>query len=126
MAVGFSGKQDVYIEIAQKYEKYILSGIYKSGDKLPSVRTAANEMSVNPNTVARAYALLEEKGFIRALPKKGAYVIYGEIAEDNQAQAANEHVDCRQLLIGLKEKGLTYEDLISQAKEVFDKNDQNL
>ena len=70
MSWAFSGRQDVYIEIADKYGRYITDGIYKNGDRLPSVRTAAGEMGVNPNTVARAYALLEERGFIRSLPKK--------------------------------------------------------
>ncbi|MBQ9112842.1 MAG: GntR family transcriptional regulator [Clostridia bacterium] len=125
MAFGFSGKQDVYIEIAEKYEQYILSGIYTSGDKLPSVRTAAGEIGVNPNTVARAYAILEEKGYIRALPKKGAYVIYGEDKPPSGESALGETVDCRAVLAELKSKGLRYEDLILQAKEVFEQDDQH-
>ena len=70
----FSGKQDVYLEIAKYYEKHILLGVLRVGDKLPSVRIAAGELGVNPNTVARAYTKLEEMGYIRALPKKGAFV----------------------------------------------------
>ena len=78
MAWQFSGRQDVYIEIAEKITQYIRAGVYRAGDKLPSVRQAAGEMGVNPNTVARAYALLEERGLVHALPKKGAYVSEGE------------------------------------------------
>lgn len=121
MAFNFSGKQDVYIEIAEKYRQYIHGGIYAYGDKLPSVRSAACEMGVNPNTVARAYTLLEEQGYIRALPKKGAYVIYGEKKPD--ISPVTPTVDCRSILEELKSKGLCYEELILQAKEVFDKND---
>ncbi|MBQ9746443.1 MAG: GntR family transcriptional regulator [Clostridia bacterium] len=76
MELKFSGKQDVYLEIAEKYKEYIKLGIIKNGEKLPSVRTAAGELGVNPNTVAKAYAVLEEQGFLRALPKKGAFVTY--------------------------------------------------
>lgn len=118
MAFQFIGKQDVYLEIANKYESYIINGLYKAGDKLPSVRAVAAELGVNPNTVAKAYSVLEDRALIRALPKKGAFVIYGE--DDPEESSA---IDARPILLELKNKGIRYEDLISQAKEVFDKND---
>ena len=118
MAFQFIGKQDVYIEIANKYESYNTNGLYKAGDKLPSVRAVAAELGVNPNTVAKAYSVLEDRALIRALPKKGAFVIYGE--DDPEESSA---IDARPILLELKNKGIRYEDLISQAKEVFDKND---
>ena len=76
MHLEYAGKQDVYLEIAGKLESYILQGLYATGDKLPSVRALASELGVNPNTVAKAYSVLEDKGLIHALPKKGAYVTY--------------------------------------------------
>ena len=118
MAFQFIGKQDVYLEIANKYESYITNGLYKAGDKLPSVRAVAAELGVNPNTVAKAYSVLEDRALIRALPKKGAFVIYGE--DDPKESSA---IDARPILLELKNKGIRFEDLISQAKEVFDKND---
>ena len=111
----FSGKRDVYIEIADKYQEYIRVGVYRKGDHLPSVRVAACEMGVNPNTVARAYALLEERGSVYSIPKKGVFV--------KGAGAASP--DCRDILRELKSRGITYEELITQAKEVFEKNDQD-
>ena len=107
----FSGKQDVYLEIAEKYEQYINAGIYRAGDHLPSVRHAACEIGVNPNTVARAYALLEERGIVYSLPKKGVFV----------AERGGASVDCREILAELRKRGVTYEELIIQAKEVFEK-----
>jgi GntR family transcriptional regulator len=118
MAFQFIGKQDVYLEIANKYENYIINGLYKVGDKLPSVRAVAAELGVNPNTVAKAYSVLEDRSLIRALPKKGAFVIYGENELDESCA-----IDARHILLELKNKGIRYEDLISQAKEVFDKDD---
>ena len=117
MALKFHGKQDVYLEIANRFENYILNGLYRSGDKLPSVRAVAAELGVNPNTVAKAYSVLEERSFIRALPKKGAYVIYGE---ENSTPTP---IDARPILTELRDSGATYEDIILQVKEVFGKND---
>ena len=116
MALQFLGKQDVYLEIANRFENYIVSGLYKAGDKLPSVRTVAAELGVNPNTVAKAYSVLEKNSFIRALPKKGAFVIYGE----NETSSLSE-IDLKSVLTELKDGGITYEEIISYAKEVFDK-----
>ncbi len=116
MAWHFSGKQDVYLEIAEKLAEYIRLGIYRDGDRLPSVRQAASEMGVNPNTVARAYACLEERGMIQALPKKGAFVTYG----GSQApDARQETEECRKALLALKEHGVSYEELVALAKEVY-------
>ena len=133
----FSGKQDVYLEIAEYYESHILRGVLEVGDKLPSVRIAAGELGVNPNTVAKAYAHLESAGYIRALPKKGAYVIYVPTAnsENEGATEKNEKEEisaethnandtatllCRNTVIALKESGISREALIKLIEEVYD------
>ena len=114
MKLNFSGKQDVYLEIAQKYKEYIELGIIKNGEKLPSVRTAAGEMGVNPNTVAKAYALLEEQGYVRALPKKGAFVTFGEAP----AEKEDEH---KKMIYALRDAGIDKETLLTWLEEVYGK-----
>ena len=115
MHLNFSGKQDVYVEIAEKYKEYIKLGIIKNGEKLPSVREAAGELGVNPNTIARAYSLLEEQGFIRALPKKGAFVIYEE-------KEGKKEPDKREVLYALRDMGISKKTLLEWIEEVY-KND---
>ena len=112
MQLNFSGKQDVYIEIAEKYMEYIKLGLIKNGEKLPSVRDAAVELGVNPNTIARAYGLLEEKGYVRALPKKGAFVIYSDAEEKKEP-------DKRAVIYALKDMGISRETLIKWIEEVY-------
>lgn len=112
MAFRFSGKQDVYIEIAEKYKEYILNGIYKYGDKLPSVRYIALELNVNPNTVARAFSLLEKWGYINSISKKGAFVIFsGECIDKTEKilSSINE----------LKSDGITYDEILTVLKGVY-------
>ena len=115
MANSFSAKRDVYLEIADRYEKYITLGVIKPGEKLPSVRTAAAELRVNPNTVQRAYALLEERGFIRSMPKKGAFVIFGNEMEDGGEPLAALTAE----LLRLKEQGVSRDKIISVIEEVY-------
>ena len=112
MQLNFSGKQDVYIEIAEKYKSYIQLGVIKNGEKLPSVREAAGELGVNPNTIARAYSLLEAQGFVRALPKKGAFVIYGEAEKKTEP-------DKREIICALRDMGISKNTLINWIEEVY-------
>ena len=112
MQLKLLGKQDVYVEIAERYKEYIQLGVFKNGDKLPSVREAAGELGVNPNTVARAYALLEEEGFICALPKKGAYVTFGE--EGKKAEP-----DKKNVIYALRDMGISKATLIKWREEVY-------
>ena len=121
----FSGKQDVYLEIAKYYEKHILLGVLREGDKLPSVRVAAGELGVNPNTVARAYARLEEMGYVRALPKKGAFVTYApntkiETKKEKKAEPTDAaSLICRNTVIALKDSGITRATLLALIEEVY-------
>ncbi len=115
MQTRFTGKQDVYLEIAEQYKEYIKLGIIKNGEKLPSVRTLAGELGVNPNTVARAYSVLEDEGFVRALPKKGAFVTYGEDASGEP--------DKRDVIYALKDMGVTKSSILRWIEEVYGEND---
>ena len=115
MAKVFSTKRDVYLEIATRYEKYITLGVIKPGEKLPSVRVAAGDLGVNPNTVQRAYSLLEEKGFIRSMPKKGAYVIY----ESDHTQTVGSRGELTRTLMKLKDDGFSKNDISLVLEEVY-------
>ena len=120
MRFGFSGKQDVYIEVAEKYREYIKLGIIKTGEKLPSVRDAAEELGVNPNTIAKAYNLLEEEGFVRAIPKKGAFVIFGD--EEKKGEEEKKLIaEKKSVIYALKDMGVDKKTLLAWIEEVYDK-----
>ena len=64
----------IYSQIVENFRSQIAAGILQPGDKLPSVRELAQKMSINPNTIQRAYRELEAAGFIETLPGKGCFV----------------------------------------------------
>ena len=115
MAKTFLTKRDVYLDIADRYERYITLGVLKPGEKLPSVRTAAAELHVNPNTVQRAYSLLEEKGLIRSMPKKGAFVIFDSAGTEDQTS----YEALLSELLRLKEQGVSQDKITSLVEEVY-------
>ncbi len=114
MDIKLSGKQDVYIEVANRYKEYIRLGIIKKGEKLPSVRTAAGELGINPNTVAKAYSLLEEEGFVCSLPKKGAFVIYEE-----SCTAETDYSNEKEIIKQIKENGIDKKTMLKLIEEVY-------
>lgn len=113
MAKLFTGKREVFLEIADRYANYIQLGVLKDGDRLPSVRTAAGELGVNPNTVQRAYSYLEEQGLICTVPKKGVFVTTAPQVQDSQNDTAVEAVTM------LKKCGVGKAELLRAIEEVY-------
>ncbi len=61
----FRDTQPIYMQIADLMCENVLSGAWKPGERIPSIRELAEDIQVNPNTVMRTYAYLEEKGIVR-------------------------------------------------------------
>jgi DNA-binding transcriptional regulator YhcF (GntR family) len=70
----------VYAQIMDQIRKRVLDGKLTRGTPLPSVRVLADSLDLNPNTVAKAYALLEREGTVRTVSRRGTFV---EAAVDN-------------------------------------------
>lgn len=70
----FESDRPIYIQLVEKMKIAIISGKYKPGDRLPSVRDFAIEIKANPNTVQRAYSELEEDGLVITQRTNGKFV----------------------------------------------------
>ena len=64
----------IYAQIADGLRQQISAGVLTQGERLPSVRELAVELSINPNTIQRAYRQLEMEGWIATVPGKGCFV----------------------------------------------------
>jgi GntR family transcriptional regulator len=76
----FREKQSIYMQIANYFASHILEGTWAADEKVPSVRQLAVDLEVNPNTVFRAYAYLQDTGVI--FNKRGLGFYVGENARD--------------------------------------------
>ena len=74
MQILLTGRKTINEEITDSIKRFIERGVLKENEKLPSVRELALSLSVNPNTVARAYETLAKEGYITSLEKKGCFV----------------------------------------------------
>lgn len=67
-------REPIYVQLEKEIIKYINLGVYEEDSPLPSVRALATELSINPNTVSKAYKNLEQHGVIYTSPGKGVFV----------------------------------------------------
>ena len=74
MEFTFDNNIPIYIQLLEYLKIYLISGVFKSGDKLPSVREFATTFKVNPNTMQKALAELESIGLIYTERTNGKYV----------------------------------------------------
>ena len=72
--LNYRDARPIYVQIADGCRKKITGGVLAAGEKLPSVRELAAELSINPNTIQRAYRQLEAEGWIATVPGKGCFV----------------------------------------------------
>jgi GntR family transcriptional regulator len=72
--VSFKSGKAVYLQLVDQVKAAAASGAVQPGEPLPSIRPLAEELRVNRNTVAKAYAELESQGVIETVPGKGCFV----------------------------------------------------
>ena len=72
--INFKSGMPVYLQLVDQVKAAAASGALKPGEPLPSIRPLAEELRLNRNTVAKAYAELESLGVIESLPGKGCFL----------------------------------------------------
>ena len=72
--IDFKSGKPVYLQLADQVRYAAASGALRPGDPLPTIRPLAEDLRVNRNTIAKAYAELESQGVIETLPGKGCFL----------------------------------------------------
>ena len=105
----------IYAQIADGFRDQIRSGVLKDGERLPSVRELAMELTINPNTIQRAYRELETQGWIASVPGKGSFVCGIPTAPTTEQRQLLEQFD--KTAAALLQMGLTREALIARLEK---------
>ena len=74
IVLDYRDRRPLYEQVTEKLEELMFSGVLPSDSRLPSVRSMATELSINPNTIQRAYAELERQGYIYSVKGRGSFV----------------------------------------------------
>lgn len=115
--IDYSDKRPIYEQVAEKIEALILNGILEPDSKLPSVRSLAMELSINPNTIQRAYSELEREGFVYSVKGRGNFVKMNEnlIIKEQEKLMIKFKEHAREL----KARGVLKNQVISCIEEVY-------
>lgn len=74
ITIDYQSKLPLYEQIAGRFQALILKGVLPPGSRMPSVRSLSMELSINPNTIQKAFSLLETQGYIYPVKGRGNFV----------------------------------------------------
>jgi DNA-binding transcriptional regulator YhcF (GntR family) len=117
----FDNERPIYIQLVEMIRIDIVSGKFKKGQKLPSVRELALMMKVNPNTMQKALVELENEKLIYTERTNGKYVTEDkELIENAKKELAQEKVN--NYLKSMQNIGINYDSAIKYLQELGGKN----
>lgn len=107
--VNYRDPRPIYEQIKSGLRGMLTSGEVKAGDRLPSVRDMAVSLTVNPNTIQKAYRELESEGFLVSVQGRGCFVSDRAQIDREKAERLLKELDT--LVAELKEAGIRPEDI---------------
>lgn len=117
MAWTLNSDRPIYAQLVEKLKMQIVSGFYHPGDRLPSVRELAQEASVNPNTMQKAFSELEKSGLIITQRTSGRMVTEDlNMIKGIQLELAKENIKI--FLQNMKQLGYTEKEIVALIEEI--------
>lgn len=105
----------LYEQVVDGFRKLIVAGALQPDDKLPSVRSLATQLAINPNTIQRAYRELEASGYVYSAAGRGSFVATSSETSELHRQELLERFD--NVVHELFAAGCSAEQLITRLKE---------
>lgn len=123
IVLDYRDKRPIYEQVVEKLEHLIICGGLEANSRLPSVRSLAMELSVNPNTVQRAYAQLEQDGYIYTVLGRGNYVTARSEWQTGKFESLTREFE--ELMQKAHDAGMPKEDLLAIISKVYNKNEED-
>ena len=115
--IDHTSRTPIYEQIKVQILSLITSGVLAPGDKLPSLRTLAADLSLNFNTIKKVFAQLEADGVIVTVQGKGCFV--ADTAKDNRAVLDRAENALREAIATARASGLSQEEVARIVTEVY-------
>ena len=108
----------IYEQLTENVKRLIIQGVLTPGEQLPSVRSLAQELTINPNTIQKAYRELEREGYVISRPGKGSFVNdMPDMMNDERISTLTEEVErLIKELVFLDVPGIDLKKLIDNAE----------
>ena len=113
IVLDYKDRRPIYEQVAERLQELMLLGILEQDEKLPSVRGLAVELSINPNTIQRAYMELERQGYIYSVKGKGSFV--ADVSAAREARLGELKAELGDLAVRAVQLGVGPEDFLKMA-----------
>ena len=117
IVLDYQDRRPIYEQIVEKFRHLILSGALPPGSRMPSVRQLAMDLSINPNTIQRAYAQLEQEGLIYPVKGKGNFIADSESVREISRR--NYMEEMKTLVEKGRDMGFMEEELIYIIRDCY-------
>ena len=104
----------IYEQVKDGLRRLMISGAIREGEKLPSVRSMASSLAINPNTIQRAYEALETEGYVYSIPGKGSFAAACSEVDTRRKESLLKQFDS--VITELLFLGVTDETLIQRIR----------
>ena len=108
----------IYEQIIEQLETFVLKGILNVGDQIPSVRNLSIQLSINPNTIQKAYSELDRTGIIDTVPGRGSFIAK-EAKENLRNLQGNQLDELSNIVKKLALAGITKKEIVESINKVF-------
>ena len=118
ITIDYKDRRPLYQQIMDKIEEAAVRGLIKPDEQLPSVRSLAADLAINPNTIQRAYAELEKKGITYSVPGKGSFLAKSQnsILQERTSEIKTSLGD---LVKESKQLGITQDFIQGMVEEIW-------
>ena len=117
IVIDYHDKRPIYEQVIERFQMLILNGALEPDEQLPSVRSLAVDLSINPNTIQRAFGELERRGLIYSIKGRGNFVSAQKDVVKEQQELLLE--DLKTQLKTCKECGIDSRHVLNCVKEIF-------
>nr|WP_297873925.1 GntR family transcriptional regulator [uncultured Blautia sp.] len=121
IVIDYQNRKPIYEQVVERFQKLIITGALEPDTQMPSVRALATELAINPNTIQKAYTILEQKGYIYPVKGRGNFVSGNEDLKEQQKMVFFQKLG--NLIQEGKEIGVS-KDLCLQKTEEFYEEDR--
>lgn len=116
--IDLRNRRPIYEQIVERFETLIANGVLEEDSRMPSVRSLAMELSINPNTIQKAYNILEQKGYIYPVRGRGNFVSgNGALMKRKKQESVFQTLD--ELVQKGKETDISCEEFLEKVREYY-------
>ena len=109
-------KRAIYEQVMDRLSDLMLIGALEPGDKLPSVRSLAVELSINPNTIQKAYIELDRQGYVYSVKGVGSFVADMDVIKENKKSIIYKELE---ELVDKSRKIISKEEFCKKVEEFY-------